>query len=92
MEAHKPNYQILFINLGILFLYMIPFLVALSSSRADFGTALFFVLTMAFHLGILLIISLIMLIARKQKLAGMYFLSFLVVLLVGYPSCAIFLG
>jgi hypothetical protein len=92
MDKQKPNYQIVFINLGILLFYSIPFFVALSSSRADIGTALFFALTMVVHLGILLIISFLMLIARKPSLAGMYFLSFSVVLLVGLPSCAIFLG
>jgi hypothetical protein len=92
MNEQKLNYKIVFINIGILFFYTIPFFIALSNSRADIGTALFFVLTMAVHLGILLIISGLMLIARKPQLAGMYFLSFSVVLLVGFPSCAFILG
>jgi hypothetical protein len=47
---------------------------------------------MFIHIVVLLIASFILAIAGKRKQAGMYFLSLLVVLLIGYPACTFLLS
>jgi hypothetical protein len=77
MEEQKPNYSIVLYNFLIFFGYMI----------VGFGLlSLYFLVA---HLLILLVLSLIFFIQNNRALAGMFFLSFWVIFLICFSTCAL---